>query len=85
MFDTQQNEPEAACASKSDPEAILIYEESRYVAYGKDLEYMWRWEILRDGEFVQEGCSLTERSAREAVSHVISFFQRRDQTRDAKR
>ena len=61
-----------------DPEGILIHANSRYVAYVRDLEYMWRWEILRDGEFVQEGCSLSEESSREAVSHVLSFFHRQD-------
>lgn len=57
---------------------ILIHADSRYVAYTVDLEYMWRWEILRDGEFVQEGCSLSEQSAREAVAHVLSFFRKQD-------
>jgi len=31
-----------------------------------------------DGEFVQEGCSLSERSAREAVALVVRFFERQD-------
>lgn len=65
-----------------DPEGILIHADSRYVAYVRDLEYMWRWEILRDGEFIQEGCSLSEESSREAVSHVLSFFQRQDIARE---
>jgi soluble methane monooxygenase-binding protein MmoD len=64
-----------------DPEGVLIHADARYVAYVRDLEYMWRWEILRDGEFVQEGCSLSEESAREAVSHVLSFFRRQDVAR----
>jgi methane monooxygenase component D len=57
---------------------ILIHADSRYSAYTMDLDYMWRWEILRDGEFVQEGCSLSQESAREAVAHVLSFFGRQD-------
>lgn len=61
-----------------DPEGILIHANSRYVAYVRNIEYMWRWEILRDGEFIQEGCSLSEESSREAVSHVLSFFHRQD-------
>ena len=65
-----------------DPDGILIHADSRYVAYVRDLEYMWRWEILRDGEFIQEGCSLSEESSREAVSHVLSFFQRQDAARE---
>lgn len=56
----------------------LIHADERYQAYMMDLEYMWRWEILRDGEFVQEGCSLSQESAREAVAHVLSFFRRQD-------
>lgn len=55
-----------------------IYSEGRYRAFAQDLECMWRWEIHRDEEFVQEGCSLSESSSREAVSHVISFFRRCD-------
>lgn len=58
----------------------LIHADERYQAYMMDLEYMWRWEILRDGEFVQEGCSLSQQSAREAVAHVLSFFRRQDDT-----
>jgi soluble methane monooxygenase-binding protein MmoD len=58
--------------------SVEIHSEGRYRAVVQDLECMWRWEIHRDGEFVQEGCSLSESSSREAVSHVISFFQQRD-------
>nr|Q53562.1 RecName: Full=Methane monooxygenase component D [Methylosinus trichosporium]AAB21392.1 orfY upstream of mmoC [Methylosinus trichosporium]CAD61957.1 hypothetical protein [Methylosinus trichosporium OB3b] len=54
----------------------LIHADERYQAYTMDLEYMLRWEILRDGEFVQEGCSLSQESAREAVAHVLSHFRR---------
>jgi soluble methane monooxygenase-binding protein MmoD len=55
-----------------------IFSEGRYRAFVQDLECMWRWEIHRDGEFIQEGCSLSESSSREAVGHVISFFRHRD-------
>lgn len=57
-----------------------MHEDARYLAYGKDLEYMWHWEIHRDGEFAQEGCSLSESSAREAVAHVLSYFRQQDST-----
>ncbi|PNG24692.1 soluble methane monooxygenase-binding protein MmoD [Methylocella silvestris] len=57
---------------------IEIFSEGRYRAFVQDLECMWRWEIHRDGDFVQEGCSLSESSSREAVGHVVSFYQRRD-------
>ena len=63
---------------QEDPEAILIHSDARYAAFGKDVEFMWRWEIFRDGEFVQEGCSLSENSAREAVAYVIRYMHRQD-------
>ncbi|MGJ0424497.1 soluble methane monooxygenase-binding protein MmoD [Methylocystis sp.] len=62
----------------ADPSAMLLHASTRYAAYGRDLDYMWHWEILRDGEFVQEGCSLSESSAREAVARVVRFFERQD-------
>jgi methane monooxygenase component D len=62
----------------ADPNAMLLHASTHYAAYGRDLEYMWHWEILRDGDFVQEGCSLSERSAREAVALVVRFFERQD-------
>jgi len=55
-----------------------IYSQGRYKAFTQDVECMWRWEIHRDDEIVQVGCSLSESSSREAVAHVISFYQRRD-------
>jgi methane monooxygenase component D len=63
----------------AEEQRILIHTDSRYAAYTIDLDYMWRWEILRDGEFVQEGCSLSQNSAREAVAHVLNFFRRQDE------
>lgn len=77
------DQPDVGKMLADDPEAVMLYAESRYSAFGKDLEYMWHWEVLRDGEFVQEGCSLSESSAREAVSYVIRFFERQDHLRDA--
>ena len=67
----------------ADEQRILIHTDSRYAAYTMDLDYMWRWEILRDGEFVQEGCSLSQDSAREAVAHVLRFFARQDEAAGA--
>ncbi|MGD0635877.1 MAG: soluble methane monooxygenase-binding protein MmoD [Beijerinckiaceae bacterium] len=55
-----------------------IYNQGRYRAFTEDVECMWQWEIHRDDEVVQVGCSLSESSSREAVAHVISFYQRRD-------
>ena len=85
MHGTTMNHGAAVASqdSASETEAVLLHEDARYLAYGKDLEYMWHWEIHRDGEFVQEGCSLSERSAREAVSHVLSYFRQQDSARSA--
>jgi methane monooxygenase component D len=77
------HQPQCESQLLEDAEAVMLYADSRYSAFGKDLEYMWRWEVLRDEEFLQEGCSLSEASAREAVSYVISFFQRQDRSRSA--
>jgi len=65
----------------SHPNAVLIHADNRYVAYATDLEYIWHWEICRDGEFVQEGCSLSESSSREAVSHVLKHYQLQEQAK----
>ena len=65
-------------------ERIEIFSEGRYQAFVQDVECMWRWEIHRDGAFVQEGCSLSESSAREAVGYVISFFRRGDERKAEK-
>lgn len=55
-----------------------VFNDGEYRAVVQDLECVWRWEIHRDGQFVQEGCSLSEGSSREAVGHVMSFYRRRD-------
>jgi methane monooxygenase component D len=75
--------PADVCSSLDGDEAppTLIHSDERYCAYASDLQYMWRWEILRNGEFVQEGCSLSERAAKEAVAHVISYFRSQDASR----
>jgi soluble methane monooxygenase-binding protein MmoD len=57
---------------------IEIFNDGRYRAFVQDLDCVWRWEIHRDGLFVQEGCSLSEGSSREAIGHVMSFYRRRD-------
>ncbi|WP_020174573.1 soluble methane monooxygenase-binding protein MmoD [Methyloferula stellata] len=62
---------------------VEIFNDGRYSAFVQDLECVWRWEIHRDGQFVQEGCSLSERSSREAVGYVMSFYRRRDERQAA--
>ncbi|MGD7035554.1 soluble methane monooxygenase-binding protein MmoD [Methylotuvimicrobium buryatense] len=55
-------------------ERILLLQDGNYSAYAQDVECMWRWTIYRNKELVQEGCSLSLRSAKEAVDHVMSFY-----------
>jgi soluble methane monooxygenase-binding protein MmoD len=52
--------------------------QGRYRAIIQDLDFMWRWRIYRDGEMCQEGCSLSESSSREAIRHVLAFYEGRD-------
>jgi soluble methane monooxygenase-binding protein MmoD len=91
MVEDDPGEPESASAFQrnSGPAAAVgfaaaacapveIYNDGQYCAFVQDLECVWRWEIHRDGLFVQEGCSLSEGSSREAVGHVMSFYRRRD-------
>jgi len=60
---------------------VEILNDGRYRAIVQDVECMWRWEIHRDGQVIQEGCSLSEGSSREAVDHVMAFYRRRDRGR----
>ena len=53
-----------------------VHRAGRLTAYAQDLGFMWRWTIHRDGEAIQEGCSLSEGSAREAVGHAAAFLGR---------
>ncbi|ODS00097.1 hypothetical protein AUC68_02970 [Methyloceanibacter methanicus] len=57
---------------------IEILNEAGYRAFVQDVECMWRWEIHRDGKLIQEGCSLSESSSREAVAHVMAFYHRQN-------
>jgi soluble methane monooxygenase-binding protein MmoD len=57
---------------------LEILNEGGYRAFVQDVECMWRWEIRRDGKLVQDGCSLSQDSSREAVDHVMAFFRIRD-------
>ena len=72
---------ETACSSATVQEAEAICQ-GRYRAIVQDLDFMWRWRIYRDGEMCQEGCSLSESSSREAVRHVLAFYETRDANAD---
>jgi soluble methane monooxygenase-binding protein MmoD len=60
-----------------------IHNEGRYRAVIENLDFMWRWRIFRDGEMCQEGCSLSDDSSREAVRHVLAFYDIRDGSAEA--
>ncbi len=60
--------------------SLQIFNEGRYRAVVENLDFMWRWNIYRDGEMCQEGCSLSETSSREAVRHVLAFYRTRDES-----
>jgi len=56
------------------PEWHLLKQNETYAAYAKDLEFMWRWVIIREGRIIQEGCSLSLRSSIRAVTHVLNYY-----------
>ena len=59
-------------------ERIELQCSANYSAYTEDLGFMWRWQIFRDSELAQHGCSLSLESSREAVDHILVYFQRLD-------
>ena len=58
-----------------------LAETGSYQAYAKDLDFMWRWIIVRDGSVVQEGCSISLESSSRAVQQVLSFYAVADGSR----
>lgn len=52
----------------------LLRQSDAYSAYAKDLDFMWRWVIVKDEVVVQEGCSLSLQSSICAVTHVLNYF-----------
>ncbi|PKO92483.1 MAG: soluble methane monooxygenase-binding protein MmoD [Betaproteobacteria bacterium HGW-Betaproteobacteria-1] len=62
-------------------ERIELQRSANYSAYTEDLGFMWRWQIFRDSELAQHGCSLSLESSREAVRHVLVYFQGIDKNR----
>ena len=59
---------------KPEETQTLLYDSENYTAYTEDLEFMWHWTIYRDKKLIQEGCSLSIESSKEAVKHVLAFF-----------
>ena len=68
------DERDAHAALIPDPDWKLLYEDTQYCAYAEDLDFLWRWVILRHGEIVQEGCSLSLNTAERSVRHVLTFY-----------
>ncbi|MDD2769424.1 MAG: soluble methane monooxygenase-binding protein MmoD [Methylococcus sp.] len=52
----------------------LLKRDEVYAAYAKDLDFMWRWVIVREDRIVQEGCSISLESSIRAVTHVLNYF-----------
>jgi len=69
------NEPDDAFAVL---ERVEIHQSGRFHAFAEDLGFMWRWQISRDAEIAQRGCSLSLQSSREAVGHVLAYLEMRD-------
>lgn len=51
-----------------------LHEDPVYRAFARDEDFMWHWNILRDNEVIQEGCSISFDSARRSVGHVLAFY-----------
>jgi methane monooxygenase component D len=56
------------------PEWHLLQQNETYAAYARDLDFMWRWVIVKDSVVIQEGCSLSLQSSIHAVTHVLNYF-----------
>lgn len=61
--------------SQQEQARMLLYDNDNYTAYTEDLEFMWRWTIYQDEKLIQEGCSLSLNSSRDAVNHVLAYFK----------
>lgn len=58
-----------------------LHQDATYSAYARDDEFMWRWSIVRDGNIIQEGCSISFETARRSVGHVLAFYAKSDGSR----
>lgn len=54
-----------------------IYQDEEFAVTLEEVALFWRWLIFRDGEMVQEGVSITERSARDASLKVVDYLRGR--------
>jgi soluble methane monooxygenase-binding protein MmoD len=76
-FDEQDPEQEESGGFERfipDTDWQQIHEDGLYSAYARDDDFMWRWNIVRDGGIVQEGCSISLETARRSVGHVLAFY-----------
>lgn len=68
------------------PDWQTLYADASYSAHAQDLDFLWRWVIVREGDIIQEGCSLSYQTAARSVQHVLAFYANsRDRPRGAER
>lgn len=67
-------EPRPPAGFFPSPDWHLLKRDETYAAYAKDLDFMWRWIIVREERIVQEGCSISLESSIRAVTHVLNYF-----------
>ncbi len=60
------------------PDWVPIEERGSYATYAKDLDYMWHWILVKDGEIIQEGCSISFHTTQRSVAHIMEFFASRN-------
>ena len=60
------------------PEWVSIETRGEYTSYAKDLDYMWHWILVKEGEIIQEGCSISFHTTKRSVEHVMEFFASRN-------
>jgi soluble methane monooxygenase-binding protein MmoD len=57
---------------------VPIEQRGSYASYAKDLDYMWHWILVKDGEIIQEGCSISFHTTKRSVENVMEFFASRN-------
>jgi len=60
------------------PDWVNIHQRDNYSTYSKDLGYMWHWILVKDGEIIQEGGSISFHTAKRTLEHVLEYFASRN-------
>ncbi|MBC7273055.1 hypothetical protein ACF09G_31845 [Streptomyces albogriseolus] len=55
----------------------VIYRDDEFLVRVEEVTPFWRWLIFRAGRMVQEGVSISERSARDAALTVAAYLRGR--------